>query len=152
LKALSLFALAIGLHHLRVGNSDEIITGWCKAVRVDPDNKIAHTVIAKITGLSPGRLHELGIGTFFYGLLFATEGTGLLLKQRWAEYLTVISTTLFLPLEIYEVVATPNRKLLKAAVLLANIAILVYLVGMLIKVKRREKMLESLDPRIDMRN
>jgi uncharacterized membrane protein (DUF2068 family) len=128
LKACSLFALALGLHHLRVGNSESIILGWCKDIRVDPDNRIAHSIISKMTGLPASRLHELGIGTFFYGALFATEGTGLLLKKKWAEYLTVVSTVTFLPLEIYELVARPDRKLLKAALLGINVAIVFYLV------------------------
>ena len=137
LKALSLFALAFGLHHLRVGNSESIILDWCRIIRVDPDNRIAHGIISKITGLPPARLHELGIGTFFYGLMFATEGTGLLLKQRWAEYMTIITTFTFLPLEIYEVIFTPNRKIVKAIVLLINVAILVYLLVNLLKARNR---------------
>jgi uncharacterized membrane protein (DUF2068 family) len=128
LKACSLFALAFGLHHLRVGDSGAIILDWCRAIRIDPDNKIAHSIISKVTGMPDSRLHELGIGTFFYGFLFLTEGTGLLLKQKWAEYLTVVSTITFLPLEIYELVARPHRKVLKAVVLLINVAIVLYLI------------------------
>jgi uncharacterized membrane protein (DUF2068 family) len=46
----------------------------------------------------------LSVGTFFYGGLFATEGIDLLLRKRWAEYFTIITTSLFIPLEIYEIV------------------------------------------------
>jgi uncharacterized membrane protein (DUF2068 family) len=137
LKACSLFLLAFGLHHLRVGNSEDIILGWCKTIRVDPDNKISHAIISKLTGMPESRLHELGIGTFFYGLLFGIEGVGLLLKQKWAEYMTVISTVTFLPLEVYELFR-PNRKIVKLVVLVINLAILIYLVINLIKANRRE--------------
>jgi uncharacterized membrane protein (DUF2068 family) len=136
LKALSLFALAFGLHHLRMGNAEAIILDWCRIIRIDPDNRIAHGIISKITGLPAARLHELGIGTFFYGLMFATEGVGLSLKQRWAEYMTVITTFTFLPLEIYEVVFTPNRKIVKGIVLVINIAILIYLLFNLFKARK----------------
>jgi uncharacterized membrane protein (DUF2068 family) len=55
-----------------------------------------------------------------------TEGVGLALRKRWAEYLTIISTASLLPLEVYEIAkgASPAKIL----VLLANIAIVVYLV------------------------
>jgi uncharacterized membrane protein (DUF2068 family) len=142
LKACSLFVVAFGMHHLRVGNSEEIILGWCKTIRVDPDNRILHSIISKVTGLPERRLHELGIGTFFYGLLFGIEGVGLLLKQKWAEYMTVISTVTFLPLEVYELFR-PNRKIVKMVVLLINLAILVYLVINLIKARRQEAKLEA---------
>jgi uncharacterized membrane protein (DUF2068 family) len=150
LKACSLFLLAFGLHHLRVGNSESIVLEWCKTIRIDPDNRIVHSIISKLTGLPASRLHELGIGTFFYGLLFGTEGVGLLLKQRWAEYMTVLTTVTFLPLEVYELVVRPHRKMLKACVLLINLAILVYLVINLMKARRRERSLRALDPKIEM--
>ncbi len=31
-----------------------------------------------------------------------TEGVGLLLRQYWAEYLTIFTTASLIPLEIYE--------------------------------------------------
>ena len=55
---------------------------------------------------------------------------GLLLRQR-AEYLTVIATGLLLPLEVYEIARRPNA--LRVAVLLANLAILAYLIVKLIQ-------------------
>jgi uncharacterized membrane protein (DUF2068 family) len=72
------------------------------------------------------KLKELSIGTFFYSGLFLTEGVGLALRKRWAEYLTIVSTASLLPLEIYEIVKQVSA--LKIIVLLANIAVVVYLV------------------------
>jgi uncharacterized membrane protein (DUF2068 family) len=127
-KACMLFTLAFGLHHLRHGDVQSTLETWIRDIRIDPDDHYIQLLIAKIGGIPARRMHELGIFTFFYGLLFAIEGIGLALKKRWAEYVTVISTITFLPLEIYELVATPHRKWLKALLLLLNIAILVYLV------------------------
>ena len=36
-----------------------------------------------------------------YAELFLTEGIGLWLEQRWAEWLTVIITSALIPIEIY---------------------------------------------------
>jgi uncharacterized membrane protein (DUF2068 family) len=55
-----------------------------------------------------------------------TEGIGLALRKRWAEYLTIISTASLLPLEVYEILKRASAP--KIVVLLANIAIVVYLV------------------------
>jgi uncharacterized membrane protein (DUF2068 family) len=145
LKACSLFALAFGLHHLRTGDTETIILDWCKVIRVDPDNRISHAIISKVTGLPPARLHALGIGTFFYGLLFGIEGMGLLLKKRWAEYMTVITTVTFLPLEVYELFE-PHRKIIKGIVLAINVAILVYLLVNLLKARREGTDLASATP------
>ena len=53
------------------------------------------------------------------------EGIGLLLRRRWAEYLTVVATGLLLPLEVYEIARKPNA--LRVVVLLANLVIVAYL-------------------------
>jgi uncharacterized membrane protein (DUF2068 family) len=127
-KALLLLTVAFGLHHLFRGDVEAIITAWVRAVRVDPDNRHVHTIISAATGIPKSRLHALGIGTFAYALLFLTEGTGLMLQAVWAEYLTVVSTLGFLPLEIYELVQRPGHKGLKAIILVLNIAVAVYLI------------------------
>jgi uncharacterized membrane protein (DUF2068 family) len=138
-KAVGLLFVALGLHHLLSPDQAEIFLHWARIVRVDPDNAIFHSLVVKLTGLSQRRLEELSAGTFFYGALFATEGVGLLLKKRWAEYVTTISTTLFLPLEIYELFR--RITVLKTVVFAANVAIVVYLTMVLLR-KRREIGLE----------
>src|SRR5690242_7572790 len=50
----------------------------------------------------PNQLRALSVGTFIYAGLLATEGTGLLLRKRWAEYFTIITTAGFIPLGVYE--------------------------------------------------
>ena len=79
-----------------------------------------------MTGLSPHKLEEISLGTLLYGLLFCTEGTGLVLGKRWAEYVAVISTAGFLPVEVYEIFH--KFRWTKVVVLILNIAIVVYLI------------------------
>lgn len=72
------------------------------------------------------KLKELSIGTFIYSGIFLTEGTGLALRKRWAEYFTIITTASFLPIEVYEIF----RRLTwaKGVALVVNIAVLIYLI------------------------
>jgi uncharacterized membrane protein (DUF2068 family) len=82
---------------------------------------------SRFIGLASERgIEMLSIGSFFYAALFATEGVGLLLHKRWAEYFTSIVTASFLPLEIYEIVRKPD--LFKIVIFSINIAVLIYLV------------------------
>ena len=59
---------------------------------------------------------------------------GLLLRRRWAEYLTIVATALLLPLELYEVARKAN--VVRVGVLLANLAILAYLIAKLVQARR----------------
>lgn len=62
---------------------------------------------------------------FFYGGLQLVEGTGLWLLKRWGEYFAVVATSLFLPLEIYEL--TERVTWIRISALAINVAAVVYL-------------------------
>jgi uncharacterized membrane protein (DUF2068 family) len=93
---------------------------------VDPDNRYVHGALARVFRVTPKQLKELSIGTFLYAALFATEGVGLLLRKRWAEYFTVITTSGLVPLELFEL--HRHFTFVKLAVLLLNLLIVWYLV------------------------
>lgn len=67
----------------------------------------------------------LAVSAIIYATLEATEGIGLAMRRRWAEYLTVIATGILIPYEAYEVVMRPT--LFKAGALLLNLAVVGYL-------------------------
>jgi uncharacterized membrane protein (DUF2068 family) len=58
---------------------------------------------------------------FLYAGLFATEGSGLLLRKRWAEYFTIVTTSGLIPLEVFELVR--HFTVTKLVVLIVNVLI-----------------------------
>ncbi len=106
-------------------------------LRIDPKNRFIHGAIARLSGLDARRLAELGVGTFVYAAVFLTEGTGLLFRKRWAEYLTILVTTSFIPFEVYEMVHAPS--VLKAVGIAVNTLIVGYLARVLWPGRDREK-------------
>ncbi len=132
LKGVALLFAGFGAHHLLHRDAGQTVNHWVEMLRVDPDNHYVHLAINRITNISPRQLRELSVGTFIYAALLLTEGVGLLRRKRWAEYFTVITTGLLIPLEIYELArhGTPA----KVAILLINILVVVYLA---MRVKRK---------------
>jgi uncharacterized membrane protein (DUF2068 family) len=126
IKGLALLALAVGALKLLHKDVAAQVAQWIDILRVDPHNHYIREALSKLGMVDDRKLKELSIGTFFYSGLFLTEGVGLALRKRWAEYLTIVSTASLLPLEIYEIVKQVSA--LKIIVLLANIAVVVYLV------------------------
>jgi uncharacterized membrane protein (DUF2068 family) len=61
----------------------------------------------------------------FYGVLQLVEGVGLWMLKRWGEYFAVVATSLFLPLEIYEL--SEKVTALRVGALLLNLAAVGYL-------------------------
>jgi uncharacterized membrane protein (DUF2068 family) len=124
-KALLLVAVAIGAIRFLHKDLAAAVMHWVQVLRIDPDNALIHRMLAKIFRVTPKQLKELSVGTFLYAGLFTTEGLGLLLRKRWAEYFTIFTTGGLIPLEIYEL--WRHLTIAKAAVLLVNILIVWYL-------------------------
>lgn len=126
LKAMLLLAVGIGALRLLHRDIAAEVMQWVNLFRVDPDNNFLHRVLDRLSILDEHRLRQLSIGTFFYSGLLFTEGIGLALRKRWAEYFTIIVTSSFIPLEVWEMVR--EISLAKVVVFLTNVAIVVYLV------------------------
>jgi len=76
--------------------------------------------------LSPRWLTLLAAGLAVYALIELAEAAGLWLGQRWGEYLAAAATSIFLPLEIYDL--TGKITWLRVAALVINLLLVIYLV------------------------
>jgi uncharacterized membrane protein (DUF2068 family) len=84
------------------------------------------TSIEKVLHAKSSTLTIIGIALILYAALQVAEGIGLWSLKRWGEYVAVVGTTAFIPLEVYELV--DGVSWLKIVILLINIAAVVYLV------------------------
>jgi uncharacterized membrane protein (DUF2068 family) len=126
IKALLLLAVAFGVLRLLHRDAAQEVYRWAQTFRVDPNNRYVHRLLERFFLLNAKQLRELSVGTFFYAAIFFTEGIGLSLRRRWAEYFTILVTCSFIPLEMFEFArrATWPRGL----VLALNIGAVIYLV------------------------
>ncbi|MCB0920212.1 MAG: DUF2127 domain-containing protein [Actinobacteria bacterium] len=94
------------------------------------ETRSGHQYVAKwlndLINLDGGHVWVLALIALGYAALEAVECVFLWRGKRWAEYLTVVATAGFLPLEIYELVNKVSA--LKVGALAVNLAILGYLV------------------------
>ena len=85
---------------------------------------LAHS-LGKLSALDDHMARMLAVASLCYAAVFLVEGIGLLSRRRWAEWLTVVVTASFIPIEIYEGVEHFGAGKIVALVL--NVAILGYL-------------------------
>jgi uncharacterized membrane protein (DUF2068 family) len=122
----ALFILAIGVLHLLHRDVGEMLEHWLDKLRIDPGNKYAASLLSKAGVLDDKRIEILGALTFCYSAMFLTEGVGLFLQKRWAEWFSVIATASFIPIEILEVCR--HISAVKIILVIANTAIVGVLV------------------------
>jgi uncharacterized membrane protein (DUF2068 family) len=88
------------------------------------DSGVVHTIRHALT-VSTSTLTVVAALLAGYALIEIVEGVGLWVAARWAEYLTVVATAAFLPLEAYEL--TEKVTGLRIGALVFNVAAVVYL-------------------------
>jgi uncharacterized membrane protein (DUF2068 family) len=134
-KGLLLTLTGIGLLSLLHKDVAAIVLQLANALNLDPGNRVIHGILVKLWGLNDHNLEAISAGTFFYAALLTTEGVGLLMRQTWAEYFTIITTAALIPLEIYELIH--HLTLIRVVILVANLLIVAYLVARRVAGHRR---------------
>jgi uncharacterized membrane protein (DUF2068 family) len=109
-----------------------VIGDLAKALGLDPSRNAIRRITTDAHQLSAHKLLIYGIVALGYGALEALEGYGLLRRRPWAEYLTIISTSLLFIPEIWELTKKPTP--LKVVGFIVNLLIVLYLVH---RVRRR---------------
>jgi uncharacterized membrane protein (DUF2068 family) len=135
-KAVLLIALGIGAIRLIQGDIGENVERWSRRLNVDAWNPWFQTFPEKVKSVSPHKMSLMCAGAFVYAGLFLTEGTGLLMRKRWGEWVTVFITGSFVPFEIYELVVK-EFSVFKLVVLIANVAVVIYLIWRLRHEKKK---------------
>ena len=135
-KGAILLALSFGAISLFGKDVGAVVEHWCDLARIDPDNSYIASFLQRLDLVHTHELKELSALTAFYAVLFLTEGTGLALRKRWAEYLTIVATGLFIPVEAYEL--WKQITLVRVLLLLVNVAVVVFLIW-LVRSKRAQR-------------
>jgi uncharacterized membrane protein (DUF2068 family) len=142
-KGAVILALACGAMSLFHKDVAAHVGHWCDQLRIDPDNRFIGALLNKLQLVHTKELKEftaLGAG---YAALFLTEGTGLLFRRRWAEWLTIVATSSLMPLEVYELIK--EFTVLRLLLLLVNAAVVLFLVYSC-AAKGREELTVSVSP------
>jgi uncharacterized membrane protein (DUF2068 family) len=143
---LRLIAIDRALHFVVLG-----LLGWAALIFADHVSQLRHTFYTvvgdlqqaigggPVTTQKSGVLHELdrlftlhsdqlrlfGAVILVYALVEGIEAVGLWREKRWAEYLTLLVTASFLPLEVYELATRVSP--FKVIAFIINVAVVAYL-------------------------
>ena len=125
-KSAALVAAGVALIFLaRDHDAVPTLVHWARIAHLDPGARFLRQAIASIAGIDAGHRALIGAGLFVYAGVFLVEGTGLVLRKSWAEWMTLIVTASLVPLEIYEI--TREAHVSRVIVLVANVLIVAYL-------------------------
>ncbi len=119
-------AISFGILSLLYIDTEAFALKFAGFFNLNIDNYYVNDVILKMKIMKPGIILGISLAVFLMGALALVQAWGLHLRRRWAEWLTIIATGLFIPFELYEVIKSITP--FKAAALALNCAIVWYLV------------------------
>lgn len=125
IRGLLLLAAGIYLLAKSGANFGDIANHIAARLELDPQRPWIRHLVAKLGHLRKHQVQLFGVLALGYAALEITEGIGLFYRKRWAEWLTVVATSLLVPLEVYELVRHPSW--LKAGGIVVNVLIVLYL-------------------------
>ena len=128
-KGLLLLFLGLGLLKLVHAEIATLFSLLIEALHLNADSRLIHALVLKVDALQPHSVLVAGFVSLGYAGMLLAEGIGLWLEFTWAAYLTVVSTSLLLPFELYEVIAQVTIP--RVILLLLNLIIVFYLVSQL---------------------
>jgi uncharacterized membrane protein (DUF2068 family) len=129
IKGLVLLVAGAVAFHLAHDGGARRLAWWIAHQPLHPGQHWVDLALARLLSTDPRTLRQIGAGTFVYAGVFLTEGMGLFLGRRWAEYLTVLVTASFLPLELYDLAR--HVRLTRVLIVGVNLAIVLYLIARL---------------------
>lgn len=124
-QSLLIASLALAAMHLIRPTVAAKVREWVDDMPLEGQQDVARRAASWLLGLPPTAAQVLVGGTLLYALLFAVEGVGLLMKRRWAEWLTVVATASFVPIEVWEVAHRPG--VMKVVIIAVNLAVVYFL-------------------------
>jgi uncharacterized membrane protein (DUF2068 family) len=141
LKASVLTGVAIAALLLVHHDVVEVLRHWVHVLGIAPGGRLVREALEEAGVLTDTRLREIGIVLLVYASLFAIEGTGLLLRRRWGEWVSIVITGSFIPIEVYETAREPHLGRILGT--LVNIAAVAYLVQRVRQQRREDRSREA---------
>jgi uncharacterized membrane protein (DUF2068 family) len=124
-----LLLVGVGAATLLYKNAMDQLYHWTVMLSLRQENRYVGRFVAWMIGFNRRDLRVFEVTTLAYAGLLMTEGVGLLLLKRWAEYLTVAITASLIPIELLSDIRRFNGT--KTLVLFLNVAAVWYLAARL---------------------
>jgi uncharacterized membrane protein (DUF2068 family) len=104
----------------------DIADGLLRLLHISPDHHFAQVFLDWADNLTEAKLWAVAGVAAAYSVLRFVEAYGLWYARAWAEWIALVSGTLYLPFEVYKLVH--RQSVFHISVLLVNLAVVLYMI------------------------
>jgi uncharacterized membrane protein (DUF2068 family) len=141
LKGAAVIALCAVLLSLLHKDLSTVVDHLTHVLRLNPDSRVAdwfYDLADRTTGRGIWAAATVGLA---YSCCRFVEAYGLWHERQWAEWFAVISGAMFVPVEVFAVIAHPHPA--RFLVLVCNTLIVLFVLGILLETRRQRSELEA---------
>lgn len=124
-KGLLVLLAGCGLLALLDRDAQAMAEELVRHFHLNPASRYPRIFLQLTTDLSNGRLWMFASIAFMYATVRLAEAYGLWMQRRWAEWVAVASGSIYLPIEVYELLSGVSW--IKVGTLAVNLVIVVYM-------------------------
>ncbi|HVW19989.1 MAG TPA: DUF2127 domain-containing protein [Opitutaceae bacterium] len=144
-KGLMGLLLAVGAAILSQRDLEDVARATVEALRLDPAAHYTSRFIQEASLINAKDMWWVALGALAYSAFRFGEGYGLWRERTWAEWLAVVSGSMYIPLEIVSLTRKPSW--LKVIVLLVNLLIVLYVARALARGSRSPAPADAAGPK-----
>jgi len=139
-KGLVVLFAAFGVLFLVGRDPWDMADGLLRILHISPDHHFAQAFLDWADTLTDAKLWAVAAAAGAYSILRFVEAYGLWYARKWAEWIALVSGSIYLPFEIYKLIH--RQSLLHITILVINLAIVVYMAYLLWSGKSRHRIRE----------
>jgi uncharacterized membrane protein (DUF2068 family) len=134
-----LLALAGGfwLISLRHKDLQMVAEHILESLHINPDHHLYRAFMRGAEHVTTRTLWLVVSGVLMYVIIRFIEAAGLWLEREWAEWFALLSSAMYMPWEIYELIRRASA--LKWGIFGVNVVIVLYLVWLRVEIHREKK-------------
>ncbi|HMK28558.1 MAG TPA: DUF2127 domain-containing protein [Terriglobales bacterium] len=124
-KGLVVLLAGFGVLSLVHRDAWDVAESFLEWLRISPEDHYAQVFLNLADQITDAKLWTVAIGALAYSTLRFVEAYGLWRARAWAEWLALISGSIYLPFEIVELARRPDW--IRLSILLINLAVVLYM-------------------------
>jgi uncharacterized membrane protein (DUF2068 family) len=133
-KGIAILAAGFGILSLLGKDSMQVAEHWVHKLHLNPAGHLSRVFLNTAENVTDAHLMAAAAGALAYSIVRFVEAYGLWNARVWAEWFALLSGSLYLPWEIYEVVSSPTPW--KWGILATNLCIILYMLYVRIQASR----------------
>ncbi|HEX2768097.1 MAG TPA: DUF2127 domain-containing protein [Geobacteraceae bacterium] len=136
-KGVVVVMAGLGLLALIHRDAQKVAEEIVRHIHLNPARHFPHIFLDAAANVTDARLWAMALAAMLYAAIRFAEAYGLWREQLWAEWFGILSGSLYLPVEIYEL--TVSVSAIKISILAVNLIVVGWLSWVRLRAKGRVK-------------